>query len=52
MNIKIMRYIICLAVIGSCTQIAVNAGQALALEETSADKEIHEIEKVWEKNLL
>ena len=51
MNIKTMRYIICLAVIGSCAQIAVNAGQALAQEEASADKEIHEIEKVWEKNL-
>ena len=51
MRIKILRYIIIFAIIGSFTQAITNIKQAIALQNTLTSNDIQGIQKVWEKFL-
>lgn len=51
MRIRILRYIAIFVIISSCTQTVINIKQAEASQNTLTNKDIQEIQKVWEKFL-
>ena len=51
MHTKILRYLVAFTIIAFCAQTVIGIKQSEAANNTSAEKEIVEIQKVWEKLL-